>query len=314
MKIIITGALGHIGSKLIRKLPMTFPNMELVLIDNLSTYRYCSLFNLPKSFHYNFIEGDILKNDLTHLFENADVVIHLAAITDAVGSFNNKDQVEHVNFIGTEKVALACEKTGVSMIHISSTSIYGSPKETVDEFCSQDDINPQSPYAATKLKEEILLRKMYEENKIKHIICRFGTICGTSPGMRFHTAVNKFCWQATLKQPLTVWSTALDQKRPYLDLDDAIRAIAFIIQNNLFDGEIYNILTENMTVREIVGLIEKNLERNIRINYVDSAIMNKLSYEVLTKKIINQGFKFKGSIEKSIKETLLLLKKSNCSI
>ena len=49
MKIVVTGALGHIGSRLIRELPTIFPDANIVLIDNLSTQRYCSLFNLPTS-------------------------------------------------------------------------------------------------------------------------------------------------------------------------------------------------------------------------------------------------------------------------
>ncbi|MCP4185049.1 MAG: SDR family NAD-dependent epimerase/dehydratase, partial [Hyphomicrobiales bacterium] len=47
MKIVVTGALGHIGSRLARQIPATFPGAEIVLIDNMATQRYCSLFNLP---------------------------------------------------------------------------------------------------------------------------------------------------------------------------------------------------------------------------------------------------------------------------
>ena len=91
---------------------------------------------------------------------------------------------------------------------------------------------------------------------LKAIVCRFGTIFGPSPGMRFHTAVNKFCWQAVMGQPLSVWRTAYEQKRPYLDLADAVRALAFIIERDLFDGRIYNVLTLNATVRDIVEAIK----------------------------------------------------------
>ena len=42
MKIIVTGALGHIGSKLIRDLPSYFKNSEIILIDNVTTQRYTS--------------------------------------------------------------------------------------------------------------------------------------------------------------------------------------------------------------------------------------------------------------------------------
>lgn len=310
MKIVVTGALGHIGSRLIRELPDLIPDSEVVMIDNLSTLRYCSLFNLPSGARYTFVEGDVLRVDLPALFEGAAVVVHLAAITDAAGSFNNKDQVEHVNYNGTEKVALACEKTGTSMIHLSSTSVYGTQNEVVDEYCSLAELKPQSPYAETKLKEEALVKELHARMKARYLICRFGTISGTSPGMRFHTAVNKFCWQAVMGQPLTVWRTALDQKRPYLALSDAVRAIRFIIQNDLFDGKVYNVLTENLTVRGIVERIEKYLGQRVEIHYVDNAIMNQLSYEVSSRKFQDKGFKFQGSVEGSIKETIELLKKA----
>src|ERR1700704_5984440 len=64
---------------------------------------------------------------------------------------------------------------------------------------------------------------------LRCVIFRFGTIAGASIGMRFHTAVNKFAWQACLGIPITVWRTALHQKRPYLSLRDAVRALAFVL-------------------------------------------------------------------------------------
>ena len=87
MKIVVTGALGHIGSRLIRELPTMFPEAAIVLIDNLSTQRYCSLFNLPAPGQYDFLEADVLTADLTSIFDGATAVVHLAAITDATNSF-----------------------------------------------------------------------------------------------------------------------------------------------------------------------------------------------------------------------------------
>ena len=69
MKILVTGALGHIGSRLVRELPFSFPRVEIVMVDNLSTQRYCSLFNLPKEGNYRFVEADITKIDLAPLLE-----------------------------------------------------------------------------------------------------------------------------------------------------------------------------------------------------------------------------------------------------
>ena len=90
------------------------------------------------------------------------------------------------------------------IIIISSTSVYGKQSSIVDENCKLDQLQPQSPYAEVKLKEEQLVRKLLKANKIKAVVCRFGTIYGISSGMRFHTAVNKFCWQACLNEPLTI--------------------------------------------------------------------------------------------------------------
>ena len=40
MKFIVAGALGHIGSRLVREIGEWYPNSEIVMIDNLSSERY----------------------------------------------------------------------------------------------------------------------------------------------------------------------------------------------------------------------------------------------------------------------------------
>ena len=306
MKIVVAGALGHIGSAAIREIPMGYEDSEVILIDNMLTQRYCSMFDLPEGINYRLLESDILEMDLHSVIEGADVVLQLAAITDAAGSFANKSQVEHNNFNTTAKLATACCDVDVPMIHMSSTSVYGTQAEVVDEGCSVEELNPQSPYAETKLNEERYLQELGSTRGFKFVTLRCGTICGVSPGMRFHTAVNKFCWQAVMGQPLTVWRTALHQKRPYLILSDAIEAYKFIISKQLFDRKVYNVLTDNLTVNNIVECIGKNIP-SLDIQYVDSEIMNQLSYEVLNHRFTDKGFKFMGSVEKSIRETIDLL-------
>jgi len=306
----VTGAIGHIGSYIIRDLGVSFPGSNIVMVDNMMTQRFPSLFNLPSNSNYSFIEGDVSQIDLKPVFFGADVVIHLAAITDAAGSINKAEELEANNFQSTLRVAEACIEADASLIALSSTSVYGTQKEQVDENCSDSELQPQSPYATTKLKEEELIASLSKEKGLKAIHCRFGTIFGASQGMRFHTAVNKFCWQAVMNQPISVWTTAYDQKRPYLDLLDASRAIAFIIKNNIFDGQIYNVLTSNTTVRQVVDTI-KEFVPNLEIEFVDNQIMNQLSYEVLCQRFKSKGFVFSGNMRRGIKETIDLLKYAN---
>jgi len=306
MRLLITGALGHIGSRFIHDLrPGDF--RQVVLVDNLATQRYVSLFNLPEGVPFDFIEADILKADLDALFSEADVVLHLAAITDAAGSFEIQDRVERVNHEGTLKVAKACIKAKAPLIFISSTSVYGTQQGVVDESCPDAELCPQSPYAEAKLKSEQMLQALGEKEGLRFISCRFGTIFGVSPGMRFHTAVNKFVWQACSGKPITVWRTAMDQKRPYLDLGDAVRSLRFIIHRKLFDNRLYNVLTVNAAVREIVDIIRSHIE-DVRIEYVDTRIMNQLSYHVLSEKFRALGFEFTGSLAEGIEQTIRILR------
>ena len=304
MRLLITGALGHIGSRLIRVLPVGVLE-QVYLLDNLSTQRYPSLFDLSRFIPFRFIEEDILTADLEARFKGIDAVVHLAAMTNAEASLGNPEAVERTNLLGTRRVAEACAANGAKLVFISSTSVYGVQDIEVDETCPVEQLKPQSPYAHSKLKAEFLLKDMGASDGLEFAICRFGTIFGTSPGMRFHTAVNKFVWQACNGLPVTVWSSAANQKRPYLALEDSVRALLFILEHGVFDRETYNVVTANATVQEIVELIRQHVP-DLSVKYVDSPIMNQLSYAVSSQRFMDKGFTFEGSLESGIKESVEL--------
>lgn len=303
MRIVITGGLGHIGSRLLQVLPQQFPGAELVVLDNLLTQRYCALFNLPSGARFRLLEQDILKADLLPVLQGAGAVVHLAAITDAASSFDKAAEVEAVNFTGTMRVAEACAALGVPLLFFSTTSVYGVQDGVVDEQCPLEDLKPQSPYAESKLKSEQWLAALPD---LRHVVLRFGTIFGVSPGIRFHTAVNKFVWQAMNGQPITVWRTALHQKRPYLDLNDGVAAIAHVIRQSLFNRQVYNVVTENYTVNDIVETIRQHVP-DLQVELVDSRIMNQLSYHVSGARFAATGFGVNGSLQQAIADTVALL-------
>lgn len=306
ISLLVTGALGHIGSRLIRSLPAGVFS-RVVLLDNFRTQRYPSLFNLPTGIPFQFIEADIMTAPLDEMLAGIDVVIHLAAITDAEGSAKIPAEVMNVNLGGTERVAAACAANGARLIFVSTTSVYGVQAEEVDETCPREDLRPQSPYAESKLEAEEMLARLGRENGLAFTVFRFGTIFGTSPGMRFHTAINKFVWQAVIGHPLTIWRLAMDQMRPYLDLDDAAAAFLFVIRENLFRGEIYNAVTVNATVRDVVAKLTARVPA-LKINYVDSPIMNQLSYTVSSSRMRGLGFHFTGDLDRGLDDSLRLLR------
>ena len=75
------------------------------------------------------------------------------------------------------------------------------------------------------------------------------------------------------------------------------------------DGGVYNVLTDNLTVNTITETISQFIP-NIHIDYVDSEIMNQLSYEVSNRKIREVGFEATGNIKENILKTINLLQLS----
>ena len=292
--VLITGGLGHIGSKLIRELTN---NYNVTVVDDFHTQRYCSLFDLAKPI--NFIESSFVDTP-EDIIEKSDIIIHLAAITNASKSFGNKD-LEDVNIQYTKEFIDKCtDITNGTFIFPSYTSVYGVASELVTED-NDDYLNPQSPYAESKIEIERYL----STKDINHIILRFGTIFGCSPGMRFHTAINKFCYQAALREPLTVWEQNYEQYRPYLGINDCIRAIN-LFANSDIKNQTYNVITDNFKLSEIIDYIKSVTP--IDLNMVDTPLINQYSYKVNVDKLLSLGFAPQDSLHKEISSTVGMLR------
>ena len=82
------------------------------------------------------------------------------------------------------------------------------------------------------------------------------------------------------------------------------------MKGDIFDGEIYNVLTGNHSVKDVVDHIKSHIP-DVSINFVKNEIMNQLSYEVSVDKLESKGFTFNGSLERGIEETISVLRSSN---
>ena len=305
MHVLVTGGLGHIGSQLIRYLSDNSRIRAITILDNLSTQRYASLFDLPKNLEYTFVKGDILdSNDLSRAMSDVDAVVHLAAITNAEGSFDISEQVQSVNLGGTKNVLQSCIQHGVkSLVFPSTTSVYGPVSGIAREDCDRSDLKPQSPYATSKLAAEEEVISATERGDIRGVILWLGTIFGPSIGMRFHTAVNKFIFYAATGRSFTVWSEAVDLVRPYLALEDGVAAIEFVLSRPETTGQIYNVVTLNSTIDQIINEVRSNFPA-AEIEYTRTRLLNQVSYHVDDSKIRALGFSYRGNLNSGIRETV----------
>jgi len=303
---LVSGGLGHIGSSLINNLLLN--GNRIILVDDLSTQRFPALFGKFHNDKFHFINDTLqskivageIKKVLTNTSGSLDAVIHLAAQTDAASSFDREAELKKNNFEATCAAVDIAIKANCALVYPSSTSVYGENSNLVVETST---VNPQSPYAESKIIEENFVL----ENANKPVILRLGTIAGPSMGMRFHTAVNSFVWKSIIGQPVTIWTTAFDQKRPYLCLTDALRAFEHSISLSTESNEIYNVLSENSTPRAICKIIEE-LSGKFEIKFVDSKIMNQLTYEVSAQKFQNTGFEITSNLREAIGDTINFLK------
>lgn len=147
MRLMITGGLGHIGSRLLRSLKDDLAIEEILVVDSLMTQRISSLFDLPKVPRIRFYEKDVrtLNNVFVTQVGKIDYVIHLAALTDASGTLDKRDFLFKNNLESTKSIIRLCVENNIPLIFPSTTSVYGSQSELVDETCTE--LQPQSPYA-----------------------------------------------------------------------------------------------------------------------------------------------------------------------
>ncbi len=92
-----------------------------------------------------------------------DVVIHSAALTNVDRCETDPDLAYRVNAVGTQNVALACQRCGAAMVYISTDYVFDGSKGA--PYLEYDPPAPLSVYARSKLAGEwatqALLQRFY---------------------------------------------------------------------------------------------------------------------------------------------------------
>jgi dTDP-4-dehydrorhamnose reductase len=163
MKILITGAAGMLGSSLC---PMLRQRGHDVYATDVSSID-------------NGIEPlDVRNFEQVKAFVERikpDMVMHLAAETDVDKCELEPDHAYQTNTIGTQNVALVCQKYDVEIVYISTIGVFdGENHEPYTEF---DEPNPINVYGKSKLWGEKAVQNLLR----RYYILRAGWMMGGGP-------------------------------------------------------------------------------------------------------------------------------------
>ncbi|MDT2528640.1 NAD-dependent epimerase [Enterococcus raffinosus] len=231
MKILVTGAAGFIGSRLIELLD---DKNEIVGIDNLNDYYDTSLKNarlnkLNKKDNFIFFKMNLAdKDSILNLFskENFDTVIHLGAQAGVRYSIENPYAYIDSNIMGMMNIIEGARNNPVQhLIYASSSSVYGGNKKV--PFSTEDSVDhPVSLYAATKKSNELMAHTYSNLYDIPTTGLRFFTVYGPfgRPDMAYFSFTNKIVKGETIE----VFNNG-DMMRDFTYIDDVVEGIIRLI-------------------------------------------------------------------------------------
>lgn len=163
VKTFVTGSTGFIGSHLVRRLSQT--NTKLYCLARRSS----NIQNL-KDVGATIVSGDVTdKNSVLEGMKGCDSVINLANIY-TFWEPNNRIYTD-VNVEGTKNVMESALENSISkVVHVSTSLIYGKPKES--PFNEESPVGPvrYSEYARTKYQGDLIAWKLFKEKSLPLVV------------------------------------------------------------------------------------------------------------------------------------------------
>lgn len=254
MNVLVTGGAGYIGTELINLLTSNSAVDKVIVYDNLSRQNYNLFLGLKLHYHrkIQFIKGELLDSrSLRKVLKGVDVVYHLAARVTTPFDSSDAHGYEQVNHWGTAELVYAIEESNVRrFIYTSSSGVYGSSEEEVDEGTPP---NPQTFYAISKLRGEEHVRRITD--KIDTYILRCGNVYGYSKSMRFDSVINKFVFEANFNKMVTVQGNG-KQSRTFIHVDQLSRALNKLLTSSIAGGT-YNLVDKTIRIFDIVDELKQ---------------------------------------------------------
>ncbi|QIG52100.1 SDR family oxidoreductase [Nordella sp. HKS 07] len=288
MKILVTGACGYKGTRLVPQL--LAKGWSVVAVDTMWFGNF-----LEPHPNLEVIKGDV-RDHYSIPVAGIDAIIHLASIAnDPCGDLDPKLTWE-VSALATMKLADEAARAGVKQfIYASSGSVYGVKEE--DRVTEDLRLEPISEYNKTKMCAERILLSYADKMAVQ--IVRPATVCGVSPRMRFDVSVNMLTIQALERKRITVFGG--DQTRPNIHIDDITGLYVFLVENPQITG-IYNAGFENISIMDIARTVVKYVPAEI----VVTPSNDPRSYRLSSDRLLAAGFRPKKTVEDAIREIIAL--------
>ena len=305
--IVITGGLGYIGTELCKIYSGYSWNHQITVIDN----RFVSeRVNQLRNWNINFVQGDILdKNLVLKYCENADIVHHLAGITDVprVKSESSDEQdkkIKVVAEIGTQNILDAIQKN-CKIIMPSTHVVYEGIKEVKNDILEEEKTNPVLSYGISKDINE----KQLKASGKNYIILRLGSVYGYSTDTaRIDIMPNFFSKMASQDGTLKLFAGGR-QVKSLVPVIDVARCFKFMEEREDISFDLFNLTKDTVTVKEVAQICKKHNPK-ITLRETNDEVPN-LGFSLSNKKILKTGFKFLYALDESIKEMIFKWSKQN---
>ena len=290
IKFLVTGGAGFIGSNICRRL--VSDGCFVRVIDNLLTGKKTNLAGIMDKIE--FVEADMGDGKIARkVMKEIDVVLHQGALPSVPRSIDDPAATNRHCVDATLTLLLAARDAKVKrFVYAASSSAYGDTP-TLPKIETMP-VNPLSPYAAAKLTGEYYCSVFYKVFGLETISLRYFNVFGPyqDPTSQYAAAIPAFVTAILKNQPPTIFGDG-EQSRDFTYIDNVVEANLLAAKAKHTAGEVVNIACGYaVTVNEIIGMINKNVGKNVRPIYAPPRpgdVKHSLADITLAKKLI--GYK-----------------------